>query len=139
MESGDPNPSRRLLLQLAASGSLAGLAGCINTPSSGPVMAEEPADYCFDQLEDSVPESEANATSIDGLERLDQENLVSKTEAGYACGPQDGQLCGNCTFYIDDKDGDGIGACTQVAGEIRSVDWCGLWAPREKVPQEDEE
>ncbi|WP_241430198.1 high-potential iron-sulfur protein [Halovivax asiaticus] len=122
--------TRRRILMLAAGGSLALSAGCINTPTSGPIAVEEPND-CLEQLDDSVPEEEATALSIDGVERQAEANLASKTEAGYACGPQEGMLCGNCTFYIDDKSGDGIGACAVVAGEVRSVDWCGLWQPRD--------
>ncbi|MFC3958697.1 high-potential iron-sulfur protein [Halovivax cerinus] len=129
MDSG--TPTRRRLLMLAAGGSISLTAGCINTPTSGQVVSEEPANYCLDQLDESVPEAEATALSIDGVERQPAEELLPKDEAGYACGPQDGMLCGNCTFYIDDKNGNAIGACAVVAGEVRSVDWCGLWAPRD--------
>jgi len=143
MDSGDAQPTRRRLLRLAATGSLAGVAGCINTPPpNGTIMVEreeQSVDWCLDDLEESVPEAERTAVSIDGLERQAQDSLTSKTDAGYVCGPQDGMLCGNCTFYIDDKTGDGIGACAVVQGQIRSVDWCGLWQPREKMTGGDSE
>lgn len=117
------------------------LAGCVNVDgedghAAGEPARDRPADWCFERLDADVPDVEANAVSIDGIERKSGDELVSKEEAGYQCGPQDGDHCGNCTYYIDDRDGDAIGACTEVAGQIRSADWCGLWAPREEMQGE---
>lgn len=129
------------MLRATGWGSAVVLAGCVSvgedtSQAAGESSADRPADWCFDRLDDAVPDAEANATSIDGVERKPEDQLASKAEAGYQCGPQDGNHCGNCTFYIDDRDGDAIGACTEVAGEIRSADWCGLWAPREEMRDE---
>ncbi|WP_247000979.1 high-potential iron-sulfur protein [Halosolutus gelatinilyticus] len=140
MEDGKPHESRRRFLRLTGCGSLIGLAGCmnLNENAAGPASQPReglPADWCLDDLSDSVPESEANAVSIDGVERKPEGELLSKQDAAYQCGPSDGQQCGNCTFFIDDRSGNGWGACTEVAGEIRSVDWCGLWAPRMEIQE----
>lgn len=141
MGDGTSRGSRRRVLRATGWGSAVVLAGCVSvgedtSQAAGESSADRPADWCFDRLDDAVPDVEANATSIDGVERKPEDQLASKAEAGYQCGPQDGNHCGNCTFYIDDRDGDAIGACTEVAGEIRSADWCGLWAPREEMRDE---
>ncbi|WP_425492159.1 high-potential iron-sulfur protein [Halovivax limisalsi] len=141
MENRDESapPSRRRLLYLAAGGSIAGLSGCLNLPPADGELAhrEPPADYCLDDLEEDVPESERTSLSISGIDRKPPGELTSKQEAGYVCHAVDGNLCGNCRFYIDDKNGDAIGACTEVAGQVRSVDWCGLWAPREEIATDE--
>ncbi|MFC4543515.1 high-potential iron-sulfur protein [Halosolutus amylolyticus] len=136
MSDDDSREPRRRFLRIAGTSPVLVLAGCLSDDEGVETDDDRPDDYCFDQLEGSVPAVERNAVSIDGVERKDESELLSKEDAAYQCGPQDGQLCGNCTFYIDDKDGDGIGACTEVEGMIRSVDWCGIWAAREKAPQE---
>ncbi|WP_265107984.1 high-potential iron-sulfur protein [Halosolutus halophilus] len=136
MSDGESREPRRRFLRIAGTGPVLVFAGCLGDEEDGDTGEERPADWCLDQLEGSVPEVERNAVSTDGIERKDESELLSKEDAAYQCGPQEGQLCGNCTFYIDDKNGDGIGACTEVEGMIRSVDWCGIWAAREKAPQE---
>ena len=138
MDEGEPQRSRRRVLWITASGSMLPVAGCIGEDVTGVAgeRSDRPDDWCFEQLDESVPEVEANAASIDGIERKPEEELLSKEEAAYQCGPSEGQHCGNCTFYIDDRDGDAIGACTEVAGQIRSADWCGIWSPREKIQEQ---
>ncbi|AHG02322.1 hypothetical protein HALLA_20685 (plasmid) [Halostagnicola larsenii XH-48] len=133
MNDSERRKTRRRLLQLAGTGSVIGLAGCLNLGANGSPQDERPADWCLDILDGEVPEVEATAPSIDGIERADEGELESKSNAAYECGARDGAQCGNCTFYIDDENGDAIGACTEVAGPIRSVDWCALWQPREKM------
>lgn len=133
MSDGEPRKSRRRFLRLSGCGSIVGLAGCLNMPGGDYERAGLSPDECLEALSDSVPEVERNALSIDGLESRPPDELESKEQAAYQCGPRDGMLCGTCRFYIDDENGDAIGACTEVEGEIRSVDWCGLWQPREQV------
>ncbi|ELY43948.1 high-potential iron-sulfur protein [Natronorubrum bangense] len=138
---GDRNPreSRRRFLRATGCGSAIVLAGCLGEDISyaaGESAVDRPEDWCFDELSESVPEIEADAVSIDGIERKDDDELLSREEAAYQCGPVEGNVCGTCTYYIDDRDGDAIGACTEVEGEIRSTDWCALWAPREKIDEE---
>lgn len=141
MEDGKQHGSRRGFLRVTGCGSMIVLAGCLNIGeeaghAAGESSRDRPADWCFDRLDDTVPDVEASAVSIDGIERKPEAELVSKEEAGYQCGPVEGNHCGNCTYYIDDRDGDAVGACTEVAGQIRSADWCGLWAPREEIQEE---
>lgn len=133
MNDSERRETRRRLLRLAGSGAVVGLAGCLNIGADPTPPVQRPADWCLDVLEGEVPESEATAPSIDGLERADEDELQSKSNASYECGARDGAQCGNCTFYIADRNGDAIGACTEVAGPIRSADWCALWQPREKL------
>lgn len=137
MDDRNPHGSRRRFLRATGCGTVIGLAGCLNRGGEMEQRSpDKPADWCFDQLDETVSEGEANTTSIDGVDRKDEDELQSKEEAAYQCSPSDDQQCGNCTFYIDDRDGDAIGACTEVAGEIRSVDWCSLWAPRDKMTED---
>lgn len=134
MDDRSSQESRRWFLRLTGCSSIIGVSGCIslgNEEVGGP-PSQEP-DQCLDQLDDSVPTVEANAVSIDGIKRKKPNQLVSKQQAGYQCGPSEGEHCGNCTFYIDDMEGDAIGACTEVKGEIRSADWCGLWTQRNSM------
>ncbi|NUC71783.1 high-potential iron-sulfur protein [Haloterrigena sp. SYSU A558-1] len=141
MADGESGESRRRVLRATGCGSAIVLAGCVSvgedtSQEAGEPALDRPADWCFDRLDDAVPEAEANAVSIDGIERKPEGELASKEEASYQCGPADGNHCGTCTYYIDDRDGDAVGACTEVAGEIRSADWCALWAPREELQNE---
>ena len=136
--TGESRTSRRALLMATGGGTVLGLAGCINTPGDVPGYdaGSQQGDWCLDDLTDDVPESEATALSVDGIERKDEDELVSKEEAGYICGPSQLFQCSTCRFYIDDRDGDGIGACTEVAGQIRSVDWCGLFQEKSELADE---
>lgn len=127
MVGGTSRESRRQLLRATGCGSVIVLTGCVSVGEETDRAADgssldRPDDWCFDRLDDTVPDVEADATSIDGVERKPEGELASKEEAGYQCGPVDGDHCGTCTFYIDDRDGDAIGACTEVAGRVRSTD-----------------
>ncbi|MDJ1434530.1 high-potential iron-sulfur protein [Halostagnicola sp. A-GB9-2] len=140
MDDPEHRETRRRLLELAGTGSVIALAGCLDMGANGTPGApldDRPVDWCLDMLDDEVPEEEATAPSIDGIERRDEDELDSKSDAIYECGARAGDQCGNCTYYIDDRTGDGFGACTEVAGQIRSVDWCALWQPREKLGEGD--
>lgn len=133
MGDGENLEPRRRILQLAGCGSAIGLAGCVGTAEEEYGPPDREFDWCYEDLEGPVPEEEAEAESIDEIERKDPEDLLSKEEIGYQCNPVGGEQCGNCTFYIDDKTGDAIGACTEVEGNVRSADWCEIWAPRQKM------
>ena len=134
MDDGDAVESRRRFLQLTGGGSVLVVTGCLGDPDPITVEDPRPEDWCLEELDDEVPEVERQALSIDGLERADPDEILANDEVAYQCGPleREGQQCGNCTFYVDDRTGDGIGACTEVEGQIRSVDWCAIWEPREK-------
>lgn len=129
--------SRRRFLRITGGGSIIGLAGCLASGEEWENPTDRPDDWCYEDLEGPVPDVERNATSIDGLVRNDPDELQTKEDVAYKCGPEEGMQCGNCTFYISDKNGDAIGACTEVEGHVRSADWCGVWQPREKVGEED--
>ena len=130
--------SRRRFLRLTGGGSVIGLAGCLASDDEGYVdPRDRPDDWCYEDLEGPISDAEANATSIDGIPRKEPEELRAKADVAYKCGPEEGMQCGNCTYYISDKTGDAIGACTEVEGHVRSPDWCGIWAPREKMGQGD--
>ncbi|MDZ7730878.1 MAG: High potential iron-sulfur protein [Natrialbaceae archaeon] len=138
MTSGESRTSRRALLMATGGGTVIGLAGCINTPGDVPgyPQGSEQGDWCLDDLTDDVPESEATALSVDGIDRKDEEELVWRRRRATSVDPSELFQCSTCRFYIDDRDGDGIGACTEVAGQIRSVDWCGLFQEKSELANE---
>jgi len=146
MEDGDSDQSRRRFLHVTGTASLLGFAGCLSAGEGGHgggEHAEREEDWCLEALDEEVPEEERTARSVDGGRR-NPDNVLPKEEVGYKCSlqktghPMGEQLCSNCTFFIPDKDGDGIGACTQVAGQIRSQHWCEIWAPREGLNEQQE-
>jgi len=49
----------------------------------------------------------------------------------YQDSPNEGNQCSGCTFYIPNKNGDGLGACAIVAGAIDPEGWCVSYAPHE--------
>ena len=132
MDDGDAAESRRRFLQLTGAGSVLAATGCLGDPDPITVEDDRPDDWCLEILDDEVPVAERQALSIDGHEPLPPDEILTKAEVAYECGPFNGQQCGNCTYYVDDRTGDGIGACTEVEGQIRSADWCAIWEPREK-------
>lgn len=132
MEDCDSEGSRRRFLRLAGGASVVGLAGCIGTEEA-PTGDARPADWCLDELEDEVPEALATAESIDGIER-DPENVRPKEDVAYQCSSEGYQLCANCQFFVPPA-GDYVGACTEVAGEIASQHWCGIYQPTERLEE----
>lgn len=131
--------SRRRFLQLSGTVSLAGVAGCIGGENGGhgKDVDERAPDWCLDELSDPVPEVFETAESVDGVQR-NPDDLTSKEDAGYQCHNQGQQLCANCTFFIPAKPGETgnkIGACTEVEGGIRSVDWCSLYSVADRLDE----
>jgi hypothetical protein len=109
---------RRRFLQFVGGAAAATLAGC----SSDSGDTETPA---------SVPEAYRTATSIGGQER-DPDGLSTKEALDYQEEPKDGQQCSGCTFYVEDKNGDGKGACTLVEGTIAPDAWCASYTAHEE-------
>ncbi|WP_306060692.1 high-potential iron-sulfur protein [Natronococcus wangiae] len=134
MDRSKLQSSRRRFLLITKSGLIIPLTGCLGRNGNGEEPYDRPPDWCVEELSGPVPDAE-NTSSIDGVPRKDQSNLQSKTEVAYQCMPLENQQCGSCTFFIDDKTGDGIGACTEVEGGIRGTDWCSLWAPKEEMSE----
>ena len=77
--------------------------------------------------DDTVPAEYETATSLSGTQR-NPDTLSSKSAVNYQEEPQDGQQCSNCQFYIEDKNGDGMGACSIVAGNIAPEAYCVSYA-----------
>ncbi|MEF8830968.1 MAG: high-potential iron-sulfur protein [Halobacteriales archaeon] len=114
-------PNRRRVLQLAGVAVAAGLAGC----GGGGTETETETDTL-----EPVPEAYRTATALDGSQR--DPSGVSQTEAvNYQPEPQDGQQCSGCQYYIEDKNGDGLGACAIVEGTIDPEGYCVSYAAYE--------
>lgn len=107
--------SRRTVLHLLGAGTLAGLAGCAsdsqNNEQSGP-----------------VPKVYRTATSLGGMKR-DPDSLRPKGSVNYQSDSPNQSKCADCRYYIPDKNGNGIGACSMVKGDIKPKAWCSLYAP----------
>lgn len=71
----------------------------------------------------TVPEQYVRATAQNGNQR-NPDALSSKSAVNYQKTPKDGQQCSGCAYYIPDKNGDGMGACAIVEGEIEPEGWC---------------
>lgn len=101
---------------------MAGLAGC----SGGGGGATETTTATTTQSSGStggVPEAYATATSLDGTQR-NPDSLSSQEAVSYQEEPSEGRQCSTCRYYIEDKNGDGAGACAIVAGEISPEGYC---------------
>ena len=109
---------------------MAGLAGCTGGGGGdgGETETETPTPTPTATSDGSgstggVPEEYATATSIGGTQR-NPDSLSSQEAVSYQDEPKDGQQCSNCQFYIEDKNGDGVGACAIVEGEIAPEAYC---------------
>jgi len=130
---------RRRLLALVGTGLATGLAGCSGGgggdggDDTATATATETATATATATsggEDTVPSEYETATAIGGSQR-DPDSLSSKPGLNYQSEPQDGQQCSSCQFYIEDKNGDGMGACTLVAGNIDPEGYCVSYAEYE--------
>lgn len=79
-------------------------------------------------LSSPVPDTYRTATSQGGTER-NPDSLQTKSAVQYQSQPQNNQQCSGCLFYIPDKNGDGLGACSIVQGEIQPKGWCASYSP----------
>lgn len=114
----DTDGDRRRFLRLAGATAAVGLAGC-----AGPGGAESPTGAAGE-----VPAAYETATSVGGTRR-DPATLSSKEAVDYQSQPNDGEQCAGCRFYIEDKNGDGMGACAIVEGQIDPNGWCASFTP----------
>jgi len=125
---------RRRMLALIGSGLTAGLAGCGGGGGGGggdeataTATATDTPSGGGDGGDGGVPAEYETATSIGGTER-NPDALSAKADVNYQEQPNDGQQCSNCQFYIEDKNGDGMGACAIVAGTINPEGYCVSYA-----------
>jgi hypothetical protein len=127
--ANENDDSRRRFLQLAGTTAMLGLAGCAGG-GGGEETTETPteATTTAPPSDDTVPEEYATATALGGQQR-NPESLSSKSDVQYQEEPNEGQQCSGCTFYIEDKNGDGMGACAIVEGNIDPEGWCVSYAP----------
>ncbi|MGB9954910.1 high-potential iron-sulfur protein (plasmid) [Haloferax prahovense] len=123
-EASDTGRTRRRFIWLTGTAAMAGLAGC----SGGGGGATETTTATATTTQSSgstggVPEAYATATSLDGTQR-NPDSLSSQEAVSYQDEPKDGKQCSTCRYYIEDKNGDGVGACAIVAGEIAPEGYC---------------
>jgi hypothetical protein len=111
---------RQTLLALLGSGSAAALAGCTGGGDGTPTGTTG----------GGVPEQYRTATGLGGQQR-DPAALSSQSAVNYQSEPQDGQQCSGCTYYIPEKNGDRVGACTIVEGTIEPSGYCTSYVVHE--------
>ncbi|SEL40115.1 high-potential iron-sulfur protein [Haloferax larsenii] len=125
------NPrTRRRFVWLTGTAAMAGLAGCSGNGGGdgganggGDTGDTETQAPTATDSGDGLPAEYVTATSIGGNER-NPERLSSKEAVSYQEEPNEGQQCSNCRFYIEDKNGDGLGACSIVEGTIAPEAYC---------------
>ena len=127
----DDKQTRRRFIWLSGTATMAGLAGCSGGGGGGGGDGGETETTTADGGDGGggggdtggVPEEYATATSIGGVER-NPEQLSTQEAVSYQEEPNEGQQCSNCRYYIEDKNGDGVGACSIVEGEIAPDAYC---------------
>ena len=76
-----------------------------------------------------VPEEYETAEDVSGQQR-DPDSLLEYDDVNYQSQPVGDQRCDGCRYWIPDKNGDELGACSLVAGEIEANGWCSRYAPQ---------
>ncbi|MFC7127903.1 high-potential iron-sulfur protein [Haloferax chudinovii] len=126
-DTRDAGRTRRRFIWLAGTAAMAGLAGCSGGGGGGGGGgATETTTAATTESSGStggVPEAYVTATSLDGTQR-NPDSLSSQEAVSYQDEPKDGKQCSTCRYYIEDKNGDGVGACAIVAGEISPEGHC---------------
>jgi hypothetical protein len=139
MGNRQTDSERRRLLALVGSGLVTGLAGCSGGggdggggdgdggDGDGGGNGGDGGDGGDGGGDDTVPAEYETATALGGTQR-NPDGVSSKEAVNYQDQPQDGQQCSNCRYYIEDKNGDGMGACAIVAGNIAPEAYCVSYA-----------
>jgi hypothetical protein len=133
--------SRRWFLGLAGTAAVAGIAGCSGDDGGSDGSGTGGAETDRAEAEPDggggsggslgpVPEEYVTATAQDGTERS-PDSVASKEAVRYQSEPKDGAQCTGCRFYVPDRNGDGLGACAVVAGEIEPGAWCSSYVEYE--------
>jgi nitrous oxide reductase accessory protein NosL len=107
---------RRRVLALLGAGVASGLAGCGGDGSTPTATSTG-----------GVPAAYETATSIGGVRR-DPGALSARAAVNYQEEPNGDEQCSNCRYYIEDRNGDGAGACAVVEGTIAPDAWCVSYA-----------
>ncbi|ERH07692.1 MAG: iron-sulfur protein, putative nitrous oxide reductase [Halonotius sp. J07HN4] len=125
-----PNSRRRFLRVAGAAAITTGLAGC---GDSGTETAESTSGDTNDETSadtdgaDGVPPSERTAEALNGIER-NPDALQDPDALSYQPTPNNGQRCDGCQYYVPDQNGDGMGACTLISGQVDPEGWCFSYA-----------
>ncbi|RJX43980.1 hypothetical protein DM826_04695 [Halonotius aquaticus] len=129
--SETPNSRRQFLRVAGAAAITTSLAGC-----GGSGGGTDNSESTTESTEESggggsesepVPESERTAKALGGIER-DPDALQDPEALNYQSTPNNGQQCNGCQYYVPDQNGDGMGACTLVSGQIDPEGWCISYA-----------
>lgn len=136
-----PEIRRRKLMALLGAGSALSLAGCGGDGGDGQDGGD--GDDGSDETptptsEPGVPAEYETATAIGGQER-NPDALSTQEAVEYQTEPNGEEQCSNCTYYIEDKNGDGMGACAIVEGTIAPDAWCVSYAAYEGADGASEE
>ena len=128
----DADDSRRRFLRLGGTAAIIGLAGCGGGGGGEETTAEATTtEATTTAAQEGVPSEYETATALGGTQR-NPESLSSQADVDYQPEPNEGQQCSGCTFYIEDKNGDGMGACAIVEGTIDPEGWCVSYAAYEE-------
>jgi hypothetical protein len=130
----DHGHDRRQFLYVTAAAAAASLAGCSGGGPDGDSGAggadtatptATPTDTAGGDGgdTDTVPEEYRTATALNGQQR-NPDAVASKEAVSYQDEPADGRQCSGCQFYIPDQNGDGVGACAIVAGNVAPEAYC---------------
>lgn len=117
------DPNRRRFLVLAGASTAMAIAGC--SGGGGSDGGTNTVDMS------TVPPRYETANSIGGIQR-DPDGLTAKEDVNYRSSPNSGEQCRGCQYYINDKNGDGFGACAIVAGKIDPKGWCVSYSAYEE-------
>lgn len=113
---------RRTVLCIGSTVAVTGVAGCGYIGQTGGSDSADcpspPAD-----LSGPVPGEYEGSISQGETER-DAEKLVDRSEANYQTEPNGDQRCERCSYYVEDSNGDCLGACVRVKGYIDPQGWC---------------
>ena len=125
--------SRRRFVRRSGYVSLLALAGCLQrTSDEGSPTPTRADDWCLEELDSDVRDAYRTAESIDGIQR-EPDALLPKADAAYQCYPLGSEQCSNCRFFVPYRTAEDLGGCTEVEGEVRTMDWCARYEPTDRL------
>jgi hypothetical protein len=125
--------SRRRFLRLTGVTTLAAVAGCSSGGTAGDESGdgETTAPASGETDGGGVPAAYRTATAIGGTQR-NPDGLSAQSAVNYQPEPESGQQCSGCAYYIEDKNGDGMGACAIVEGTVAPEGYCVSYVSHEE-------